>query len=203
MSRRRVVVLAGPSGAGKTRLADRLSAEHGWPVLRLDDFYRDGDDPALPRDESLGIVDWDHPDSWNARAAVAALVELVDAGRTVTPVYDIGASRAVGTHEVVARASDLVLAEGIFAADIVAALDEAGVLYGAWCIHHRPTLTFVRRLARDLAERRKPPHVLLRRGLALMRAEPEIVHRLEALGATSARPAQVERMLGTGGTPVG
>ena len=83
--RQRVVVLAGPSGSGKTRLAQRLHAEHGWPVVRLDDFYRDVDDPALPRDESLGIVDWDHPDSWNAPAAVAALVDLVESGRTTAP----------------------------------------------------------------------------------------------------------------------
>ena len=40
-----MVVLAGPSGAGKSRLAERL----GLPVLRLDDFYKDGDDPSLPR----------------------------------------------------------------------------------------------------------------------------------------------------------
>jgi len=40
----RVVVLAGPSGIGKSRLA----ALSGLPVLRLDDFYRSGDDPALP-----------------------------------------------------------------------------------------------------------------------------------------------------------
>ncbi len=196
--RRRVVVLAGPSGSGKTRLAHRLREEHGWPVVRLDDFYRDVDDPALPREEHLGIVDWDHPDSWNADAAVAALVELVDAGTMTAPVYDIGASRAVGRHTVTAGPDDLVLAEGIFAAEIVPALREAGILHAAWCIHHRRSVTFVRRLARDLAERRKPPPVLLRRGLSLMRAEPGIVRRLTALGAVSARPAEVEHVLRTG-----
>ena len=64
--RRRVVILAGPSGSGKTRLAGRLHAEHGWPVVRLDDFYRDEDDPAMPRQEALAMIDWDHPDSWDA-----------------------------------------------------------------------------------------------------------------------------------------
>ena len=39
----RVIVLAGPSGAGKSRLAERL----GLPVLRLDDFYKDGH-PTYP-----------------------------------------------------------------------------------------------------------------------------------------------------------
>ena len=94
--RQRVVVLAGPSGSGKSRLAARLHQAHGWPIFRLDDFYRDEDDPAMPRSEGLGIVDWDHPDSWDAERAVASLCELVDTGRTDTPDYDISRSRAVG-----------------------------------------------------------------------------------------------------------
>lgn len=52
----RVIVLAGPSGSGKSRLAERL----GLRTLRLDDFYRDGDDPALPTIGSganAGLVD--------------------------------------------------------------------------------------------------------------------------------------------------
>ena len=87
-------MLAGPSGSGKSRLATRLHATHGWPIFRLDDFYRDEDDPSMPRSEGLGIVDWDHPDSWDADRAVASLCELVDTGRTDTPVYDISTSRA-------------------------------------------------------------------------------------------------------------
>ena len=89
----------------------------------------------------------------------------------------------------------LVLAEGIFAAEVVAALRGAGVLHSAWCIHHRPFVTFVRRLARDLKERRKSPMVLVRRGLALMRAEPEVMRRQVALGAESARAKDVEARL--------
>ncbi len=202
-SRRRVVILAGPSGSGKTRLAGRLHAEHGWPILRLDDFYRDEGDPAMPRQEALGMVDWDHPDSWDATAAVAALVELVDTGRVVVPVYDIASSRAVGSHEVLAGPAQLVIAEGIFAADIVPTLRDAGVLWAAWCIHHHPAVTFARRLARDLAQHRKPPAVLLRRGVGLMRTEPDIVRRLTGLGAESARPVEVERVLRTGVVAVG
>ena len=196
--RARVVVLAGPSGAGKSRLAERLHASHAWPIVRLDDFYRDEDDPSLPRSDELGIVDWDHPDSWNATAAVASLVELVDTGSTNTPVYDLSQSRAVDTTTVTAGPVDLVLAEGIFAAEIVADLRDAGVLHSAWCIHHRPFVTFVRRLARDLKERRKPPMVLVHRGLALMRAEPEVIRRQVALGAVSARATDVEAQLAAG-----
>ncbi|GAA2739557.1 hypothetical protein GCM10009867_36110 [Pedococcus aerophilus] len=191
----RVVVLAGPSGAGKSRLAQRLHAAHGWPIVRLDDFYRDEDDPAMPRSEELGIVDWDHPDSWNRGAAVEALYTLVTSGSVRTPVYDIATSRAVDSTTVEAGPHDLVLAEGIFAAEIIGDLRERGLLAGAYCVHHRPFVTFVRRLARDLQERRKPPWTLVRRGLALMRAEPAVVARQEALGATPARAKDLEPLL--------
>jgi uridine kinase len=191
----RVVVLAGPSGAGKSRLAGRLSDSHGWPIVRLDDFYRDEDDPQMPRSEELGIIDWDHPDSWDRTAALDALGTLVRHGRVETPVYDISASRAVGTTVVTARPTDIVLAEGIFAAEIIPDLHQLGLLAGAFCVHHHRWVTFARRLARDLAERRKPPLTLVRRGLALTREEPALVRRQEALGAEPARAADLEGRL--------
>jgi uridine kinase len=190
-----VVVLAGPSGAGKSRLAARLHQAHGWPIVRLDDFYRDQDDPLLPRSTELGIVDWDHPDSWNREAAASALETLVDCGTVDTPVYDIALSRAVDRTTVVAGPHDLILAEGIFAAEIIDDLRTRGVLAGAYCVHHHRLLTFVWRLARDLSERRKPPWTLLRRGIALLRDEPRVVARQEELGAVSSRARDLEARL--------
>lgn len=163
--------------------------------MRLDDFYRDEDDPAMPRSTELGIVDWDHPDSWNSAAAVAALASLVDTGSVETPVYDLSRSRAVGTAVLRARPDDLVLAEGIFAAEIIDDLRREGLLAAAYCVHHHRVVTFARRLLRDLSERRKPPWTLVRRGFALMRDEPAVVARQEALGATSARAADLEPLL--------
>ena len=193
----RVVVLAGPSGAGKSRLSARLHAAYGWPVVRLDDFYRDGHDPELPTRELGGttIVDWDDPESWNADAAVRALKQLVDSGSVEMPVYDIARSAASGTARIDASPGSPVVAEGIFAAEIIGPLAAAGILHSAWCVRHPRWVTFARRLVRDLAERRKPPLVLVRRGLALTQSEPELVARMERLGATCAPPSEVERRL--------
>lgn len=191
----RVVVLAGPSGSGKSRLADRLHRSHGWPVVRLDDFYKDADAPDLPLSEELGMIDWDHPDSWDEAAAVTALRDLLTAGTAAMPVYDIATSRAVGEHTVTAAAGDLVVAEGIFAAEAIPALRAAGLLHSAWCIRHHRLKTFVLRLARDLTERRKPPLTLVRRGMVLTREEPRVVARHVALGARPATPTQAERAL--------
>ena len=143
--------------------------------MRLDDFYKDLDAPDLPRSEELGMVDWDHPDSWDEPPAVAAMSTLLATGTAVMPIYDISVSRATGEHTVTARPDDLVVAEGIFAAEAIPALREAGLLHSAWCIRHHRLKTFVLRLARDLKERRKPPLVLVRRGLALMRDQQRVV----------------------------
>jgi uridine kinase len=197
--RARVVILAGPSGSGKSRLATRLQEAHGWPIVRLDDFYRNHDDPLAPRHETLGITDWDHVDSWDGEAALAALEQLVTTGRTLTPEYDISRSRAVGEQEITCRSDDLVLAEGIFAAELIGPLRERGLLRTAYCIRHGHRLmTFLFRLGRDLVERRKPPLVLVRRGWELQRNEPALVRRLTRLGAIPVRASEVEAALAAG-----
>jgi len=192
--RRRVILLTGPSGAGKSRLAERLSAAHGWPVVRLDDFYREHDDPHLPR-SPIGIPDWDHEDSWHADAAVEALRRLVDDGRVEVPVYDIGASAITGRHVVTAGPLDYVLAEGLFAGRLVEPLRAEGLLADALCVRQNRFLTALRRFTRDLAERRKPPHILVRRGLVLLRDEPRVVAEAQAHGARCVHPRQAESEL--------
>ena len=185
MQSAQVVVLAGPSGAGKSRLAERL----GLPVLRLDDFYKDGDDPSLPRITSganAGIVDWDHPDSWSHDDALRAIEELCRTGRTEVPIYEISLNGRSGSRPVDLAGHSRFVAEGIFAPEIVAESRRAGLLAAAYCITQHPLLTFWRRLTRDLREHRKPPVVLLRRGLDLMRAQRQVVAHAVELGCREA-----------------
>ncbi|MFJ6145665.1 uridine kinase [Streptomyces anulatus] len=174
----RVVLLAGPSGSGKSVLAART----GLPVLRLDDFYKEHDDPTLPRVPGSTDIDWDSAGSWDADAAVAAIAELCRRGRTDVPVYDIATSSRTD-HETFHIEPPLFVAEGIFAADIVERCQDLGLLADALCLRGRPSTTFRRRLVRDLREGRKSVPFLLRRGWRLMRAERRIVARQTALGA--------------------
>ncbi|MFD7323837.1 uridine kinase [Streptomyces sp. NPDC059875] len=175
----RVVLLAGPSGSGKSSLA----AVTGLPVLRLDDFYKEADDPTLPLVAGSADIDWDSPQSWDADTAVAAIVELCRTGRTDVPVYDIATSARVGHDALDIGRTPLFVAEGIFAAEIVERCQELDVLADALCLRGRPSTTFRRRLLRDLKEGRKSVPFLLRRGWRLMRSERSIVARQTALGA--------------------
>ena len=197
----RVIVLAGPSGAGKSRLARRL----GLPVLRLDDFYKNGSDPTLPRIQdgpNAGLVDWDHPDSWLPGDAVDALRSLCLHGCADVPVYDIAHDGRTGHRVLDLAGGRLFLAEGIFAQDIVADCREAGILAAAYCVTQNPMVTFWRRLLRDLRERRKPPLVLVRRGWALMRGQSRVVADAAAKGCVVVTPdegyAAVRHLLQTG-----
>ena len=184
-----MVLLAGASGSGKTSLCRRL----GLPVVTLDDFYRDGDDPRLPR--RFGIVDWDDPACWDADAALAAVRRLATDGVADIPVYDIPTSRRTGTARLDLAGAPIVIAEGVFAAELVAACAAAGILADAVCLRLHPAVTFGRRLLRDLVEGRKPPLTLVRRGLGLARAEPELVRRWVAAGCRPLSVGDAERSL--------
>ncbi|MGO1509172.1 MAG: ATP-binding protein [Actinomycetales bacterium] len=185
----KVVLVTGPSGSGKTRLTRRL----GLPVVPLDDFYLDGDHPGLPRRH--GMVDWDDPASWDGAAAVAALVELVTTGRVELPVYDIPTNSRVSTRVVELGEARAVVAEGIFAAEIIDACRAEGILADALTLTRPRLQTFVFRLARDLDEGRKPPVNLLRRGVSLALAEPAMYRHLVGKGARKARIDEAERTI--------
>jgi len=187
----RVILLTGPSGSGKSRLA----ARSGLPVMRLDDFYKEAGDPTLPQlPHGIG-VDWDSARSWDADAAVAAVRDLCVSGRTTVPLYDISLSARVGTETLTLDDAPLFIAEGIFAADIVARCRAQGLLADAICLRGRPLTTFRRRLLRDVREGRKSVTFLLRRGWRLLRAEGAIVARHRELGAyPCARDEAAERI---------
>lgn len=186
----RAVLLAGPSGSGKTSLTRRV----GLPVLALDDFYRDGDDartdPPMPR--RFSIVDWDDPASWDAEAATATVVQLCRDGVADVPVYDIPTSRRTGSSRLDLAGAPVFVAEGIFAAELVPrirSLPEGDqLLADALCLTLHPAVTFGRRLLRDLAEMRKPPLTLVRRGVGLARGERALVEHWTALGC---RPCSI------------
>lgn len=178
----RVIIVSGPSGSGKSRLGRQLSAAHGWPFVNLDDFYKDVDDPSLPRLAS-GEIDWDDAGTWNVGAAASALEALCRTGRAAVPTYSIALSRAEGSRDVVLDGASFVVAEGIFAPDVIEELSSRGVLEAAWCLRRNRSVTAARRLVRDLAERRKPPAVLLRRGARLWRQEPSLMAAHVARGA--------------------
>ncbi|AXK45569.1 NUDIX domain-containing protein [Brachybacterium saurashtrense] len=167
---RRIVLLTGPSGSGKGVVSRRA----GVPALNLDDFYREGDDPTLPR--RFGIPDWDHPASWDAGAALRALTALAHDGAAEIPTYSIALSRRTGSARLELGDAPVLIAEGIFAAELIAPLAAAGLLAEAIVLDRAVPVVFTLRLARDLREHRKPVPILLQRGTALALQQRDDMH---------------------------
>jgi uridine kinase len=196
-----LVLLGGASGAGKSYLA----RTYGRPHLQLDAFYREaaedaaagGPGPLFPRTE-YGEVDWDDPATWNCQAAVDAMVELLETGRTRVPEYSITSSAVTG-HGTLELAGGPIVAEGIFAAELPRVLARLGVDFEAWYIDQSRFPTAARRFARDVAERRKPVPFLVQRGWSLLRTEAALrAHYLDA-GFTPVPKAELHRRLAAGG----
>lgn len=173
---RKIVLLAGPSGSGKGRLGEMS----GLPVVNLDDFYRDVTDPTLPR--AHGIVDWDHPASWDEVRALSALVELARYGTAELPTYSISRSLQTGSRRFSVHEAPLVIAEGIFAAQLVGPLSEQGLLADAIVLDRAAPLVFGLRLARDVSQARKSLPTLIRRGTALALSQSDDVSRWAGAG---------------------
>lgn len=186
LHRARVVVLAGPSGSGKSRVARLASCPH----LPLDDFYHDHDHPGLPR--TLGIVDWDDLASWDSADAMAAIVALCSNGEASIPTYDISTSRRVGRRTLDLEGARCFVAEGLFAANLVATCRSTGLLADALYLDRPRSVTLLLRFLRDVREHRKPIGVLIRRGLARYHAEPALRSRSLALGC---RPVSLREAL--------
>ena len=162
-----VIVLAGPPGPGSRDSPNGSACRSSGSTTstRAATIPR----PRITSGANAGLVDWDDPVSWLLDDAMAAIEQLCREGRAEVPVYDIAHDGRTGWHTLDLAGHDRFVAEGIFAQEVVAPSREAGVLSAAYCVRQHPLVTFWRRLTRDLREHRKPPLVLVRRGLALMR----------------------------------
>lgn len=157
----------------------------------MDDYYKSHTTPDLPlltEGANAGLVDWDDPRTWRFDDAIAGIEALCSVGHVDVPVYSIPQSRPLGVQHLDIGDHPCFIAEGIFAAEVVEECARRGLLAQAYCVRQHPLVTFWRRLTRDLKERRKPPLVLVRRGLALMRGQRRIVEAAAAKGCVPIHP---------------
>ncbi|HWQ55140.1 MAG TPA: uridine kinase [Bryobacteraceae bacterium] len=140
-----LIGIAGPSGAGKTTLAERIARDLGAPILSLDCYYRE---LALPLEERA-CMNFDEPDALDRGLLFAQLSQLAGGTDILVPVYDFSRhTRAPETT--LLRAGEFIIVEGLFALY----WEEIRALFGTKVfVAAEDGLCFERRLERDTRER--------------------------------------------------
>lgn len=110
-----VVLVAGPSAAGKTTFSKRLAVQlltHGLSPfpLELDNYFVDRD--QTPRDEH-GNWDFEHIDALQRQRLVQDVKRLLRGERVRLPQYDFVSGRSRPGQEVQLRPGQIIIMEGI------------------------------------------------------------------------------------------
>lgn len=171
-----VVLLAGPSGAGKTTLIKDLQALAGdrkIVAMTGDMYFRDVDDPEYPK-TAQGTHYFDSPEAMHMDELAADVAELLREGKADIPVYDFAASRPGGwrtpvtgvtgirldrKEQIELGADDILVIDSIHAANgkIVGELQKDGLpQYTLYLDSEKAEDRLLRRIVRDFAQREGP-----------------------------------------------
>jgi uridine kinase len=138
--------ITGPSGAGKTELACRISRLLNAPIFPLDSYYRDSAHMPL---EDRARQNFDDPAALDHELLFEHLNSLLRGTAVGTPVYDF--AHHVRAREVeVVEPCKIIILEGLFALHWANVRSLLGLkVY----VTTDDAICFERRLARDVHER--------------------------------------------------
>lgn len=134
-SRAKIVLLSGPSCAGKTTTANILKDHleergHKTVIVSLDNFYRDKDDPAYPVDEN-GLQDYEAVEALHVDKIQDCIEKLLSARSVKIPKYVFETGFALAEAIDISLPKDgLVVMEGLHALNpmLINGLDTAGII---------------------------------------------------------------------------
>lgn len=161
-----LIGIAGGTASGKTTIAKKLyEATHEFgtiSLIRMDDYYKKY--PLIPLNEQ-GDKNFDHPDSYDVELLVHDL-ELLKAGKTISkPIYDFVIQNRSNQCEIVPSGNVIIL-EGI----MTFAIPEILTLLDIKIFVDTPDdIRFIRRLSRDMSERKRTAESIVNQYLSSVR----------------------------------
>ena len=117
LRRRILIIVAGGSCSGKTLFARKLEAQLRRnsvfiSIIEQDGYFRDFDDPDLPRDEQ-GRILFDIPGCFHQDEFIKDVNSLLGGSNIEAPCYDKPANKRLEQRKTI-LARQFVLAEGLF-----------------------------------------------------------------------------------------
>lgn len=151
MKRPVIIAVAGGSASGKTTVVDKIIKgfdPQNVTVIKHDDYYKDQSD--MPMEERVK-VNYDHPFSLDNDLMFKHLLKLILGERITKPTYDFeNHNRSDRTESIVP--TEIIILEGILIMedDRIRELCDIKLFVEA-----DDDLRFIRRLNRDMAERKR------------------------------------------------
>jgi uridine kinase len=151
--KRRLIAIAGGSGAGKTWLAARLQEVLGKEALRLsqDDFYKDLSHLSPGR---RALVNFDHPRSLDWERLREVLAACLAGEEVEVPRYDF-ATHTRRAEPARYRPRRIILVEGLW---LLQRVEIRRLFHLRIFVECPEIMRFDRRVQRDLAERGRTRH---------------------------------------------
>lgn len=160
-----VIGIAGGTGSGKTTVANeilqRVGAEH-IALLQHDAYYRNLNDlPPMQRAQ----VNFDHPDSLETNLLIEHIQQLKAGGAIELPIYDFKTHTRT-SQTVHVESQPIILVEGIliFVEPVLRALFDVKIF-----VDTDADIRFIRRLQRDITERRRSHESVIQQYLSTVR----------------------------------
>lgn len=160
-----VIGIAGGSGAGKTTVIRRIIEQTGSEnsvILQHDWYYRDNEGMDLSERAELN---YDHPDSLETDLMVQHLKTLLGGGEVDVPQYDFGIHQRKKEYLPI-QSAKIIIIDGIliFTSKPLRRLMDMKIFVDA-----DPDLRFIRRLKRDISERKRSLDSIISQYLATVK----------------------------------
>ena len=156
---RKLVLIAGGSGAGKTTMAEVVEDEfmdQEVTMLSTDRFYRDFEDPKE--------ANYDHPDSIDWDLMNSCLNEMMKSGTAEVPRYDFSEHTRDGFEKI--DSGKIIVLEGIFSLMDDNVNEKASLrIY----VDADSDIRFIRRLTRDIEKRGRTKQSVIEQWLSQVR----------------------------------
>lgn len=149
------VFITGSSGTGKSTLAKEIASlveKNGFTVaeFNLDHYY-------LPKKKSLelNIQNFDVPEAIEQKLVIKHLTDLEKGVKIFRPTYEMSISDRVENGEVEFHPQDVIIVEGIFAADYAKYLTKGAEIFKIYIESPRIKDNYTRKESRDMHDRKQ------------------------------------------------
>ncbi len=166
-----VYLIAGPTGAGKTNLAHKISRHINANVIGMDNYFLDEEKVPMEYSDIYGYApQWDSPNACDFDLLVKNITQLIQSGKTVMPSFSFPLNRRIGSNFIEIPRNTPLIVEGLHAIRCKSLFKKEISTFSIY-IDADIKIRVDRIRARDTQERDRPDHLFNKRFYFIQNAE--------------------------------